>query len=159
MIMKKGIKSNPEILWNTPNPERVWKFIKIPRDPNACWNWQGDLIHNGYGRIYFNKNKILAHRFVYEYLIDEIPKGLELDHLCRNKRCVNPYHLEPVTHKENCERGNVNQHKEKKYCKNGHPFNPENTRFDKNRNERVCKICHKERQREHKKRKLLVVAN
>lgn len=71
---------------------------------NGCWEWQGELNSNGYGRVWRNNKRIMAHRGFYELHRGPIPEGLELDHLCRNKPCVNPAHLEPVTHAENVRR-------------------------------------------------------
>lgn len=70
-----------------------------------CWVWQRSINPNGYGHLTVNNKQVLAHRFVYEFYKGPIPEGLTLDHLCRNPSCVNPDHLEPVTHAENCRRG------------------------------------------------------
>lgn len=72
---------------------------------NDCWLWQGYLEKNGYGRIVKDGGKKLAHRVVYELFRGPIPEGLELDHLCKRRNCVNPNNLEPVSHKENVLRG------------------------------------------------------
>lgn len=127
------------------NPDNIWKFIKITEDPDACWIWIGGLANSDYGRLVFNNKRYLAHRFVYEYLIGkEIPKGLVSDHLCRNRKCVNPYHLEFVTQKENVNRGltgKINHHnKVKTHCKYGHPFDEKNTYIYKNGG-RHCRKC------------------
>ena len=75
-------------------------------DPDTgCWNWSRAMNRGGYGKIRSNKRDMPAHRWVYEQLIGPIPEGLTLDHLCRNRRCVNPAHLEPVTIRENTRRG------------------------------------------------------
>lgn len=71
--------------------QRFWSRIKQP-SAHSCWEWMGE-IHNGYGRLHHTR----AHRFTYEEVIGAVPPGLELDHLCRNRRCVNPFHLDPVT--------------------------------------------------------------
>ncbi len=81
------------------------RFIsKIIVSPNNCWEWQGSKTKEGYGRFSFNNIMIIAHRFSYEIHKECIPRELEIDHLCRNRKCVNPNHLETVTHKENIRR-------------------------------------------------------
>lgn len=77
-------------------------------DPaTGCWNWQRQRNEFGYGRARDKSNRnTLAHRIMYERLVGLIPDGMQLDHLCRNHACVNPAHLEPVTHGENQRRGN-----------------------------------------------------
>lgn len=92
-----------------PLAERVAARI----DPNGpvldealgrCWNWVGDVNHSGYAVYKTTGRGSGAYRFVYEMHVGPVPDGLELDHLCRNRLCVNPAHLEPVTHQENCRR-------------------------------------------------------
>lgn len=70
-----------------------------------CWEWHGSINLEGYGAIKQNTVRKVVHRVAYEYLVGKIPEGLVLDHLCRNRRCVNPDHLEPITTKENVLRG------------------------------------------------------
>jgi hypothetical protein len=76
-----------------------------PGDPADCWEWRGNVSNYGYGRTSIGqKRTALAHRFSYEYYVGPIPEGLTIDHLCRNTRCVNPSHLEPITASENQKR-------------------------------------------------------
>lgn len=135
------------------NPERIWKFIqfgkKIPKGylitdnlETPCWNWIGALNHHDYGVYTYDFITHYAHRFVYEYLIGKIPKGKQIDHLCRNPRCVNPEHLEPVTSLENSRRGLKSGNAIKTHCKRGHEFTPENSRYWKSGNgAKVCRAC------------------
>jgi hypothetical protein len=74
-------------------------------DTGFCWEWTGSLMTDGYGQKCHGGRYVAAHRLVYEALVGPVPEGLELDHLCGNPSCVNPDHLEPVTHQENMRRG------------------------------------------------------
>jgi hypothetical protein len=112
-----------------------------------CYNWPGYLTGMGYGQLGTKKKlgkNISAHRLVWEATNGPITQGLSLDHLCRNPACVNPHHLEPVTHKENCLRGvgitAINS--KKTHCKTGHPFDEDNTGYQKS-GKRYCKECQK----------------
>lgn len=122
---------------------------KIKEEPvSGCWLWTGMTNRKGYGCIRADGGAstnavVMAHRLMYEDRKGKIPDGLVLDHLCRNHACVNPWHLEPVTHKINSERGlgGVNN-RQKTHCKNGHPYSAENTRHKKD-GSRVCKTCYR----------------
>lgn len=88
-------------------PERltrdtIWQRVDITVD--GCWTWLGRL-HNGYGYLKQHGRDVAAMRLIYEWLVGPIPDGLDLDHLCRNRACVRPDHLEPVTRTENLRRG------------------------------------------------------
>ena len=86
--------------------ERFWDLIESASpDHSKCWVWGGALTSRGYGHFRAaDGTYVLAHRWSYERYVDEIPKGLVLDHLCEVQRCVNPHHLEPVTQHENVRR-------------------------------------------------------
>lgn len=120
------------------------------RKTGTCWIWQGS--NDGrYGFTYVEtingkEKKTSAHRAVYQALVGEIPEGLVIDHLCGNKMCVNPEHLEPVTQQENLMRSESNVariNSLKTHCINGHEFTPENTyrRKDRPRATRECREC------------------
>ena len=116
------------------------KIVRLPEC--GCWIWIAYLGKRDYGEI----NKKQAHRVVYELINGPIPLGLELDHLCRIHCCVNPCHLEPVTHKENVRRGKAGHHMKEKWadskaCKNGHPWTHESTYIRPDTGRRSCKIC------------------
>lgn len=121
----------------------------VEKLPNGCWKWTAATTRNGYGIFRDNGKNYPAHRWLYEYSVGAIPSNLECDHLCRNRCCVNPDHIEPVTKLENNRRGNGGKwQKEKTHCPNGHPYVEENTiyRTFTHRNGqtytiRVCKQC------------------
>jgi hypothetical protein len=126
------------------------RFIeKTAPGPNGCIEWTGGLNGAGYGQFYIGKKvrggtgKGYAHRWSYEYYVGPIPEGLHLDHLCRNPKCVNPKHLEPVTIRENLLRGMgpSARNAAKTHCPAGHPYAGENLYVTRSRNIRVCRAC------------------
>ena len=129
-----------------------WQYIE-KKDQLGCWPWSGPTREGRYGVI----GQRYAHRFAYELLVGPIPRDLEIDHLCRNRLCVNPDHLEPVTHRENILRGISlpARRARQNHCKNGHAFTTENTYFRDNGN-RTCRTCHCAKQRDRKK--LVIIA-
>lgn len=125
---------------------------KVPKlDAAVCWPWQGHCHPDGYGRMWDGTRWRPAHRMVYELEVGPIPDGLQLDHLCRNRSCVNPAHLEPVTNKENGLRGisPAADHARQTHCLNGHEFTDENTYMHPGPHglRRVCRICKRARDR------------
>lgn len=124
---------------------------KYTRDADTgCWLWHGAADNHGYGRIKIDGVRILAHRFAYEAFVGPIPHGLEIDHLCRTPSCVNPAHLEPVTHRENMLRSNAPPAAQARqtHCIHGHEFTPENTYLYPPRKggqpKRACRQCTRE---------------
>lgn len=122
---------------------------------NGCWVWQGSVDSGGYGNLHLGGSHS-SHVVAYRLCVGEIPKGMELDHLCRNRRCCNPVHLEPVTKKINVLRGEgpCAKNARKTHCKHGHEFTPENTRVYENCKgwARQCIECEKIRiAKRHKK--------
>lgn len=108
-------------------------------DASGCWPWPGSHDHRGYGRVSLGRfRKVMAHRLAYELAVGPIPDGMELDHLCRNKRCVNPAHLEPVTHIENVRRSAAAENAAKTHCVRGHLLADHAYLY---RGRRVCRPC------------------
>jgi hypothetical protein len=133
--------------------ERFWSKVVVR--PSGCWEWQGSLISQGYGSFGIGPTGrgVRVHRFAYELLRERIPDGLTLDHLCRNRACCNPNHLEPVTNTENVLRGVglTAQNARKTHCMRGHEFTPENTTHFQNR--RRCRVCLRQAQYAYMRRK------
>jgi hypothetical protein len=108
---------------------------------DECWNWTGKIQHGGYGIFFFIDTQIVAHRVAYMLLVGPIPEDKTIDHLCRNRKCVNPAHLEPVSIAENVMRGEgiCALNAKKTHCKRGHAFTEENTYM--NGGKRFCRAC------------------
>ncbi len=123
--------------------ERFAKFVK--RDGEHLL-WVGGNNGRGYGQFWDGTRRVYAHRFSYEQEHGPIPLGLELDHLCRVTLCIEPSHLEPVTHAENIRRGAVTGcvtfQRNKTHCPQGHEYNEANTYRPPN-GDRVCRKCYR----------------
>lgn len=123
-----------------------WRRVCFAGD---CWEWYGPRDPLGYGRCTVTiegTRQQLAHRVSYYFLVGELPE--ELDHLCRNPACVNPDHLEPVSHRDNTRRG-YSPHglaARQVQCVRGHPYDQQNTMYVRHGNgvQRVCRICRRE---------------
>ena len=137
------------------------------RADDECWPWLGYVMDNGYGKLTHKEEwSLLAHRLVYRFEVGPIPDGLDIDHLCRNRACVNPAHMQPVTRKQNLDRSPLvalrreqqkrakqerrekhlatsNWNKFKTHCPQGHPYDEENTYYRAN-GSRQCRACGRE---------------
>lgn len=115
---------------------------KINKTDN-CWEWTEGLNSMGYGVFWLGKKTVLAHRISYKIHIGVIPEILVLDHLCSNRKCVNPAHLEAVTTKTNVQRSNktrIHSNTKKTHCYKGHPLSGNNLVIEKSGSRR-CRIC------------------
>lgn len=115
---------------------------KIRPDESGCWLWTGAVTSSGYGSVGVNGRSESAHRHLYALLVAPIPAGLEIDHLCRVRLCVNPDHLEPVTRAENLRRAREH-HVPKRACKYGHSLTGTAARAANG----MCRECDRQRKR------------
>ena len=142
----------PRGIFPRPTPqERFWTKV---RKTQSCWLWTASLDRKGYARFYVDGNDVPVHRFAYELKNGPIPNGLELDHLCRVHNCVNPDHLEAVTHQVNVLRGETlnAENAKKTHCSRGHPYDMFNT-YPLPNGGRDCRKCQTIRQRSYRQRK------
>jgi hypothetical protein len=133
--------------------ERFYAAIRTDLS-TGCWNWTKWTDRGGYGGFRHQGKLVLTHRFAYEYFREPIPSGLQIDHLCRNRACCNPWHLEVITAEDHCQRSPISPtavNARKVYCKRGHEFTRDNTYHGTNGRE--CLICkqmlRKRRARKH----------
>lgn len=132
-------------------PERFWS--KVVKAENGCWIWTAATHPNGYGKLGFEKRSWYSHRFAYTRLRGPIVQTL--DHLCRQKACVNPEHLEDVSLKENILRSDsipnaAALRKARTHCLKGHPYTPGSFRVNPADGARICRICARMADRKHK---------
>lgn len=144
--------------WLDNDVVRARVYAKISVRDDGCWEWTGHRNSKGYGRYQFTGGRTLgAHRMVYAYHHGNLP-NMDLDHLCRNRACCNPAHLEPVTKRTNTLRGvgvsAINA--QKTHCSQGHLLEGRNLAALPGRSgfgERRCKRCHADSQRKYRSRK------
>ena len=129
----------------------------IPEPNSGCWLWTGALDPKGYSHVTVRGRTTRGHRLSFETHKGPIPAGLEIDHLCRTRCCVNPDHLEAVTHAENVARGDYSGNGKDRswyvpqtHCKRGHPLSGENL-FVNPRGARVCLECRRAQDRDDKR--------
>ena len=124
-------------------PQRLWFNIEPGRSDDECWLWLGSKSTDGYGQLRIDGASRNAHCVAYELEVGAIPEGMELDHTCRARACINPRHLEPVTHQVNMERSPFGAAKTR--CKNGHPLTgPEASVRTDSKGHRFCRACKRE---------------
>lgn len=132
--------------------ERFWPKVVVT---GFCWLWAARKSDSGHGLFSLSNHgrTVRAHRWAYESLVGPIPEGLDLDHLCRIRACVNPDHLEPVTRKENTLRGfGVTAiFSRQDYCTNGHSLLISENVYIRKDGTRQCRVCKRERMRRYKK--------
>ena len=126
---------------------------KYQIDPDTeCWNWTASKDQYGYGQFRLNSKMVKSHRASYEYYVCKIPNHLQMDHLCRNRSCCNPSHLEAVTAKENIRRSDVGKHESSKtHCPQEHPYAGDNLYMTPD-GRRQCRTCrsHRAKRRQEK---------
>jgi hypothetical protein len=143
-FLARAIRSTPDL------SVRLWKRV---RWDEGCWVWEGATTRGGYDVVSVAGRSVLTHRLSFELHRGEIPKGLFLDHLCRRTQCINPRHLDPVTHAENVRRGRAGHNtRAKQECPQGHVYDDENT-YITPQGYRACRECARRRNRLHKQEK------
>jgi hypothetical protein len=132
---------------------------KISPEPNSgCWLWDGAINRDGYGNFWLPRQRrgIGAHRLSYILAVGPVPDGLEIDHLCRMRCCVNPEHMEPVTKAENARRGIVGHNSSAKtHCPQGHAYTADNLVKirTRSRTNRICLTCSRLNRRKYRARR------
>lgn len=139
------------VQWNEHSNKGKSNPIGYIIQENGCWEWTGGISREGYGKTngHDRGRSTLAHRVIYTQIRGAVPRGLTLDHLCRNRKCVNPDHLEAVTHRENVLRGisPFANHARKTHCPQGHPLSGNNLKITNRGTARACRQCRRDRNR------------
>lgn len=140
--------------------EKFWMFVDKSNGPNACWPWRRPLKPNGYGQFKLEGLNWGSHRLAWVLTNGEVPDGLVIDHLCRNRGCCNPAHMEPVTNAENVLRGIgvTAQNAAMTHCAQGHPLTGDNMRRVGAKKQRSCVTCVRARARAAKAARKVAIA-
>lgn len=120
--------------------DRFWPRVDTTGE---CWLWTGGTTISGYGQISVDYRKVLVHRYAYELLVTPIPDGMEIDHLCHQRNCVRPDHMEVVTHAVNMARI-----RPRPTCPKGHEMADANVLRRADTGHRICRACRDERNRQ-----------
>lgn len=147
MSYKIKLRKGPKPL---PLKERFLRHVKVCGE-QECWPWLGHTSDKGYGKFLMGRQAVLAHTVSYQLFVGPIPEGKEVDHLCHNRICQNPSHLEAVTHTVNIQRGDRSKYggpvnRAKTHCPKGHPYDEGNTHITVD-GRRKCRTCDRERHR------------
>lgn len=144
MIPFGPVQSVPSVRPWRDVESRFWSKVDVPFRPGACWTWKAGKNGDGYGTFGVDGAARGAHRIAYEMLVRPVPVGLELDHLCRNRACVRPDHLDPIPHRINVLRGDAPAAviARRPFCPRGHAYD----RLEGGKYRR-CSICRRENRR------------
>lgn len=141
---------DPTVIKNNRGKTPLERFVeKIQYREDGCWQWTGTITRKGYGLFHHHK-MVAAHRWAFIHFRGSIPDQLQIDHLCRNRACVNPSHLDVVTNRENVVRGNEARGGLRSHCDQGHEYTEANTYW--NNGNRFCRECRRRFNREAKER-------